>query len=97
MSIHRSLRKRATKPKSVLKRHERLAKLIREEKWLEGMSIFQLPKINPPKFKLSKPKEEKVTITLGKTDILEEHKLAKEKAERDKKTKKNKKEITGRK
>lgn len=97
MSIHRSLRKRATKPKSVLKRHEKLAKLIRENKWREGMSVFELPKINPPKFKLSKPKDEKVATTLGKTDILEEHKLAKEKVEKNKRTKKNKKEITGRK
>lgn len=97
MSIHRSLKKRAIKSKSVLKRYERLRKLIDKDKWQEGMSVFGLPKINPPKLKLSKPKDEKATTSLGKTDILEEHKLAKEKAEKGKKQRKQTKETTGRK
>lgn len=95
MSIHPSLRARRGRRRSVLQRHERLAKLLREEKWLEGMSIYGLPKYNPPRIKKNKQDETK-TVT-DKVDILEEHKLAKEKAGKDKKGKKNKKEITGRK
>jgi len=98
MSTHQSLKKRKNKPRSVLKRHERLARAIRELKWVKGMSIYGLPKYNPPIFKTGKKDEEKTTITtLGKVDLLEQHKLAKERAEKDKKQKKNKKEITGRK
>ena len=60
------------------------------------MSIFRLPKFNPPKFKLIKIKEEeKTTTTLGGKDIIEEHRLAKERKQRDKKLRKSGKEITG--
>lgn len=97
MSIHRSLKPRRNKSKSVLKRNERFAKAIRENKWREGMSVFGLPKFNPPRFKPPKKDEEKVKTTMGSIDILEEHKLAKEKADKDKKQKKSKKETTGRK
>jgi len=97
MSIHRSLKERAAKPRSVLKRHERLAKALREQKWREGMSIFGLPKFNPPRFKPPKKEDEATKTTLDGTDILEQHRMAKEKAEKDKKTKKGKKETTGRK
>jgi len=97
MSIHRSLRARKNKSRSVLKRHERLAKAIRELKWVKGMSVYGLPKYNPPIFKTGKKDEEKTTTVLGKIDLLEQHKLAKERAEKDKKQKKNKKEMTGRK
>jgi len=97
MSIHNSLKPRKNKSRSVLQRHERLAKAIREDKWREGMSVYGLPKFNPFRFKLRKKDETKIASTLGKVDLLGEHKLAKEKAEKDKKTNKNKKETTGRK
>ena len=95
MSIHPSLRKGRRKFRSVLKRFERLKKAMIEEKWKEGDSIYNLPKFNPPRIKKNKSDETK-TVT-DKVDILEEHKLAKEKAGKDKKTKKNKKETVGRK
>ena len=97
MSIHRSLKARRDKPRSVLKRHERLAKAIREQKWREGMSVFGLPKYNPPRLRPAKKDEEKATTTLGKVDLLEQHRLAKEQAAKDKKQRKDKKETTGRK
>lgn len=98
MSLHKSLKPRRNKARSVLKRHERLLKAIREDKWREGMSIYGLPKFNPPaKLKVGKKEEGTTTTTLGKVDLLEQHKLAKEKAEKDRKQKKSKKEITGRK
>jgi len=91
------LKPRKIKVRSVLKRHERLAKAIREDKWRKGMSVFGLPKFNPPKFKVKPKKDDEATkTTLGEIDILEQHKLVKEKARKDKKGKKNKKEITGR-
>ena len=96
MSIHSSLKSRKNKARSVLKRHERLAKLIRTEKWIEGNSVYGLQKINPPKLKLAKKIEKETPTTLGKIDMLEEHRLIKEKKEQSKKSKKNKKEITGR-
>lgn len=97
MSIHSSLKKRKQKSRSVLKRFERLKKAIVEGKWKEGDSVYNLPKYNPPKFKPPKKDEEVKTTTLGKVDLLEQHKLAKEKATKNRKQKKIKKEITGRK
>ena len=98
MSMDRSLKQRKNKAKSVLKRHERLAKALREEKWRAGMSIYSLPKYNPPVFKAG-PKEEKeeTTTTLGKTDIIQEHLDKKAKKQQEKKSKKTKKETVGRK
>lgn len=59
MSMHNSLKPRKQKHRSVLKRHERLAKAIRNKKWMEGMTVYGLPKYTPIKFKLKKKKEEK--------------------------------------
>jgi len=87
MSIHNSLKPRKLKQRSVLKRHERLAKAIREQKWREGMSVFGLPKFNPLRIKLGKKKEEETKMIAGKIDILEEHKLTKERIQREKKKK----------
>jgi len=61
------------------------------------MSVYALPKFNPPKYKFAKKKDEETETTLGKIDILEQHKLAKEKKEQEKKQKGKKKETTGRK
>lgn len=96
MSLHKSLKPRRQKVRSVLKRHERLSKAVRELNWLKKMGAYGLPKFNPPKFKVKKKEEEEET-TLGKVDLLEQHKLAKERVEKDKKQKKSKKETTGRK
>ena len=63
-----------------------------------GDSVFALPKFNPPKFKPTKIKDKEETKTaLGNVDILEQHKLTKEKAKKEKKQKSKKKETTGRK
>jgi len=96
MSLHKSLKRRRQKARSVLKRHERLSKAIRERNWLKEMGAYGLPKFNPPRFKIKKKEEEEGT-TLGKVDLLEQHKLAKERIEKDKKQKKSKNETTGRK
>lgn len=96
MSLHKSLKPRKNKPKSVLARFERLKRAIEENKWREGNSIFGLPKFNPPsKLKSAKKDETKTATTLGKTDIIQEHLAVKEKAGKDKKKKKIKKETTG--
>ena len=98
MSLHSSLSKRNKKYRSVLNRRERLAKAIKEGKWKVGDSVFALPKFNPPKFKPTKIKDKEETKTaLGNVDILEQHKLTKEKAKKEKKQKSKKKETTGRK
>ena len=48
MSIHPSLKSSKTKPRSVLKRFERLQKALKDGKRKEGDSVFGLPKYNPP-------------------------------------------------
>jgi len=59
MSMHPSLKsERFKKIRSVNKRHERIAKLIRTEKWIEGMSVYGLPKEKILRIKL-KIKDEK--------------------------------------
>jgi len=95
LSLHKSLKPRRKKVRSVLKRHERLAKAIRERNWLKKMGAYGLPKFNPPKFKVKKKEEEEQTTTLGKIDIIQEHLAKKESKKKTSKTKK--KETTGRK
>lgn len=97
MSIHSSLKTRKKTNRSVLKRHERLAKAIREKNWRKEMGVYSLPKFNPPKLKLIKKEEESTKTTLGGVDIIQEHLAIKERANKDKKQKINKKETTGRK
>lgn len=95
MSIHHSLKSRKIKQRSVLKRHERLLKAIRENKWRTGQSVFGLPKFNRSRFKLGpKKEEEKTKTTLGGRDLIQEHLAIKDLA--TKKKKKDKKETTGR-
>ena len=47
MSIHKSLqpRDRLKRQRNVLSRRERIERLITEEKWSEGDSLFGLPKV----------------------------------------------------
>ena len=94
MSIHPSLKSSKTKARSVLKRFERFQKALEDGKRKKGDSIFRLPKYNPPKLKRAKIKEE-TTTTLGKVDIMEEHRLAKERKTKDKKSKKQSKTTIG--
>ena len=63
MSQHKSLKTNKWKTKrSVNKRWERLAKLNRTLKWVEGMSVYGLPKEKILRIKL-KIKEKKETLT----------------------------------
>lgn len=59
MSLHSSLRvdPTRTKHRNVLKRHERIQKLIEQEKWNDRPSAFGLPKVKSVKVKVKKVKE----------------------------------------
>lgn len=60
MSIHKSLKAdRFPVKRSVRTRRERLEKLKRTEKWVEGMSIYGLPKEKILQIKLKIKKEKK--------------------------------------
>lgn len=60
MSIHKSFKsKRFPKKRSVRTRRERLEKLKRTEKWVEGMSVYGLPKEKIMLIKLKIKKEKK--------------------------------------
>ncbi len=62
MSIHPSLRstEKDKKPRSVLKRAERLKMMAEKGKWQEGDDVFGLPKIKTVRIKIKKEKAEKV-------------------------------------
>ena len=61
MSQHSSLRidPTRTRHRNVLKRHERIQRLIELEKWNERSSAFGLPKVRSLKIKVKKVKSEK--------------------------------------
>jgi small basic protein (TIGR04137 family) len=61
MSQHPSLRidSVATKHRNVLKRHERIQRLIEQEKWNDRATAFGLPKVKSLKIKVKKIKAEK--------------------------------------
>ncbi|MBL7070509.1 MAG: small basic protein [Candidatus Omnitrophica bacterium] len=61
MSVHPSLKStdKNKKQRSVLKRTERIKKMIDKDEWKEGDSVFGLPKIKTVKLKLKKEKVEK--------------------------------------
>jgi small basic protein (TIGR04137 family) len=61
MSQHSSLKVASVgkRHRNVLKRHERVKKLILDEKWDDQKSIFGLPKVKCIKIKVKKVKEEK--------------------------------------
>jgi small basic protein (TIGR04137 family) len=58
MSQHPSLRSsdKDKQHRSVLKRHERVKVLKEKEKWVEGASVFGLPKVKILRFKIKKEK-----------------------------------------
>ena len=62
MSIHPSLTssEKDKKPRSVLKRIERLRSMIEKNQWKEGDSVCGLPKIKTVRIKIKKEKAEKV-------------------------------------
>ena len=65
MSQHSSLRLDATltKHRNVLKRHERIHRLMEQEKWKDRQSAFGLPKVKSLKIKVKKIKADKAEAT----------------------------------
>lgn len=65
MAIHPSLNSsdKDKKPRSVLKRIERLRAMLDKEQWKEGDDVFGLPKIKTIRIKIKKEKAEKVEVT----------------------------------
>jgi len=61
MSIHPSLTisEQDKKPRSVLKRSERIRQMMEKSKWKDGDSVYGLPKIKSLKIKIKKEKVEK--------------------------------------
>lgn len=61
MSIHPSLTisEQDKKPRSVLKRSERIRQMMDKGKWKDGDSVYNLPKIKSLKIKIKKEKVEK--------------------------------------
>ena len=61
MSIHPSLNSsdKDKKPRSVLKRIERLRTMMEKNQWKEGDDIYGLPKIKTVRIKIKKEKAEK--------------------------------------
>lgn len=61
MSQHTSLRidSTLTRHRNVLKRHERIRRLMELEKWGNRTSVFGLPKVKSLKIKMKKVKAEK--------------------------------------
>jgi len=62
MSIHPSLAAsgKDKKPRSVLKRTERIRTMMGKSQWKEGDNVFGLPKIKTIRIKIKKEKAEKV-------------------------------------
>ena len=61
MSMHKSLRSKSglERTRNVLTREEQIEKLLEEEEWSEGGSVFGLPKVKVETVSLRrKPKEE---------------------------------------
>ncbi|MBM3255568.1 MAG: small basic protein [Candidatus Omnitrophica bacterium] len=65
MSIHPSLNAsgKDSKPRSVLKRIERMRMMLEKNQWKEGDSVYGLPKIKTLRIKIKKEKAEKVEAT----------------------------------
>lgn len=65
MSIHPSLNlsEKDKKPRSVLKRVERLRTMIEKGQWKEGDAVYGLPKIKTVRIKIKKEKAEKAEVT----------------------------------
>lgn len=59
VTLDKSLKRRGrlSRARSVLSRDERIAKMREEERWTEGRSPFNLPKIRVPKLSTGKKKK----------------------------------------
>ena len=69
MSIHPSLTSsdKDKKPRSVLKRIERLRTMMEKNQWKEGDDIYGLPKIKTVRIKIKKEKAEKAETAAAVT------------------------------
>ena len=69
MSIHPSLNppEKDRKPRSVLKRTERLRSMQEKGQWKEGEDVYGLPKIKSTRIKIKKEKAEKATTVATET------------------------------
>lgn len=67
MSQHPSLRvdKVGTRHRNVLKRFERIKKLQEGERWTEGRTVYNLPKVRSIKIKAKKAKSDKAAAAPG--------------------------------
>ena len=63
MSIDKSLKRgnRLERARNVMKRHERIEKLMNEDRWDESQSVLGLPKTKVPKASVGKKKKKKKT------------------------------------
>lgn len=70
MSIHPSLNisDKDKKPRSVLKRTERLRQMMDKGRWKEGDMVYGLPKIKTVRIKIKKEKVEKAETTAAATE-----------------------------
>lgn len=61
MSIDKSLKRgnRLERARNVMKRHERIEKLINEDRWDESQSVLGLPKTKVPKANVGRKKKKK--------------------------------------
>ena len=80
MSLSRSLKGASSlaRHRNVLSRAERIAKLMEEEKYEEGRSVFGLPKVAHRKSRAGK--KEKKTVETAETEVKKDEAAAKPKA-----------------
>lgn len=73
MAIDKSLRRpgRLVRSRNVLKRHERIESLQRDERWIGGQSPFGLPKVRVIKTAIGKKKKKKSKEEEAETDDTE--------------------------
>ena len=86
MTLHRSLKtsSRLMKHRNVLKKRERIQRLVEEERWEEeGASAFNLPKVRNIKIRKGKgkPKEEKEAAAVAEEGAVEAAAESEEQAE----------------
>ncbi|MDX1970398.1 MAG: small basic protein [Planctomycetaceae bacterium] len=70
MTIDKSLKRkgRLARTRNVLQRHERIAKMKEDDKWLDGKSPFGLPKLRIVKLVIGKKKKKAAAGADGKAD-----------------------------
>lgn len=70
MSLDKSLKRtnRLVRARNVLKRHERIEKLLNEDRWDESQSVLGLPKTKVPKTSLGRKKKKKTAEEEGATE-----------------------------